>query len=165
MYQSWKPSYRRLFNAKACSSNRATSSHRVVRTINITRPVLISPEETNSLRPSWLTGDLEHSALRCSHLTRTSKRPDPFSFFNSLGRFCRPHSRATSALVPVPADCVPLVYTCLPDTLDLLRSTALDTCVASRSCYTPFFQRVFPILGCLLVELSLLWSLFSSSVL
>jgi len=30
------------------------------RTICITTQVLISPEETNSLRPSWLTGEFKH---------------------------------------------------------------------------------------------------------
>ena len=44
------------FCAKARSSNRATSMHRAVRTINIARRVLISPEETKSLRTLWLTG-------------------------------------------------------------------------------------------------------------
>ena len=69
------------FGAKARSSNRATSRHRAVRTINITRRVLVSPDATNSLRSLWPTGDLEHSLLRCSYLIWPSKRPDPFDFF------------------------------------------------------------------------------------
>ena len=74
------PPVQNSFSAKACSSNRATRVYRTVRTITITRRVLVSPEETNSLRSSWLTGDLEHRALRCSYLICTSKRPDPFAF-------------------------------------------------------------------------------------
>lgn len=79
---SWKPHYRRLFSAMAFSYNRATSLPRAVRTISITRQVLISPEGTYRLRSLWLTGDLEHSALWCTDLPMQSKRPDPFSFFN-----------------------------------------------------------------------------------
>jgi len=45
------------FSAKAPSANRATSKHRAVRTINITRRVPVSPEETDSLRSSCLTGE------------------------------------------------------------------------------------------------------------
>jgi len=77
--QSWKPNYRRLISAKACSANRATREHRAVRASNITWRVLVLPDATNSLRSSWLTGDLEHSALRCNYLIERSKRPDPFS--------------------------------------------------------------------------------------
>ena len=54
---SWKPTYRRLFSATACSSNLATSLHQAVPTINITRRILVSPEENSSLRSLWLTGD------------------------------------------------------------------------------------------------------------
>ena len=57
---SWKPPYRRLFIAKACSSNRATSLHRAVRAVYITTQVLISPEGSNRLRSLWLTGDNNH---------------------------------------------------------------------------------------------------------
>ena len=39
------------------------------RTICITSQVLISPEETNSLRPSWLTGDFNHIENRKQGLT------------------------------------------------------------------------------------------------
>ena len=87
---SWMPPYRRLLSAKACSSNRATSLHRTVRTIYITTQVLISPEETNSLRPSWLTGDLNHIENRKQGFTPTMF---PIRFMrptleHSL-RFCR----------------------------------------------------------------------------
>jgi len=78
---SWMPNYRRLFSAKACSSKLATSLHRAVRNINITRRVLISPEETIRLRSSWLTGDLELNTLMCNYLilrTKRPNRPDPF---------------------------------------------------------------------------------------
>ena len=67
---SWKPHYRRLFNAKASSPNRTTSAHRSVRTINITRRVLISPEGTFCLRPWWRTGDFKHIENRKPGLTR-----------------------------------------------------------------------------------------------
>jgi len=78
---SWMPPYRRLFSAKACSSNRATSSlHRAVRTIYITTQVIISPEETNSLRPSWRTGDFNHIENRKQGLTPPSFPPTEFSF-------------------------------------------------------------------------------------
>jgi len=68
------------------TSNMNTST---VRTINITRRVLNSPEATNSLRPSWLTGDFEHSALRCRYEIIPSKRPDRpdrFSFSRLFGK-------------------------------------------------------------------------------
>jgi len=68
---SWKPLYRRLLSAKACSSNLATSLHRAVRITNITTQVLNSPEETNSLRSSWLTGDFNHIENRKQGLTPT----------------------------------------------------------------------------------------------
>ena len=71
---SWKPSYRRLNSAKARTPNRATSLHRAVRTIYITRQVLISPEATNSLRSSWLTGDFraQCTLVLCFHSPLTS---------------------------------------------------------------------------------------------
>ena len=72
------PPVQNSFSATARSSTRATRVYRTVRTINVTRRVLGSPEEANSRRSSWLTGDLEHSALRCTYLTWTSKRTDPF---------------------------------------------------------------------------------------
>jgi len=77
---SWKPNYRRLFYAKACSSNRAKSLHRAIRTIYITTQVIISPEETNSLRPSWRTGDFKHIENRKQGLTPTSFPPNEFPF-------------------------------------------------------------------------------------
>ena len=49
------------FSAKARSSNLATSLFRAVRTMIITRRELISPDATNSLRPSWLTGDFKRN--------------------------------------------------------------------------------------------------------
>ena len=75
---SWKPLYRRLSSAKACSSNLAPSLHQAVRTIYIKRRVLISPEETNSLQSSWLTSDLEHGALRCTYLLFHQRGLTPF---------------------------------------------------------------------------------------
>ncbi len=77
---SWKPLYRRLLSAKACSSNLATSSHRAVRITNITTQVLSSPEETNSLRPSWLTGDFNHIENRKQGLTPTMLPLTPMEF-------------------------------------------------------------------------------------
>ena len=58
-------------SAMARSSNRATSLHRAVRTINITRRVLISPEATNSLRSLWLTGEFIPIENRKPSLTPT----------------------------------------------------------------------------------------------
>ncbi len=73
--------------------------HRAVRTINITRRVLVSPEETVSLRSLRLTGDLEHGALRCTTLLIQSKRPDPFSFPNQRGLTPFPSLRCVSLIV------------------------------------------------------------------
>jgi len=44
---------------------------RAVRITNITTQVLNSPEETNSLRPSWLIGDFDHIENRKQGLTPT----------------------------------------------------------------------------------------------
>ena len=57
-------------SAKACSSNQATCEHRAVRTINITRRVLVSQEDANRLRSSWLTGEFNHIENRKQGLTR-----------------------------------------------------------------------------------------------
>ena len=83
---------------------RATSRHRAVRTINIARRVLISPEGTNRLRSSWLTGDLDRGALRCTDLLMQSKRPDPFDvsrlmFLLGNGPRTRRHPIATCSML------------------------------------------------------------------
>ena len=85
------------FSAKACSSNRATLKHRAVRTINITRRVLVSPER--SVSSSIIVADRRHqngilagsynviahvNLLGCNYLMKPLKRPDPFSFCHEV---------------------------------------------------------------------------------
>ena len=74
---SWKLHYRRLFSTRSVRKTpirfEQLACDRAHRTINITRRVLISPEETYRLRSSWLTGDLKRIHFGATGCCRRKK--------------------------------------------------------------------------------------------